>query len=76
VNSRAVPFSIFSHFSDLGAKLVPAKSKAPEALLNSLSAERQYSLSNNIGWSCWSEKTCINDLMRQFPVSLCDYCNQ
>jgi len=49
VNSRAVPFSIFSHFSDLGAKLVPAKSKAPEALLNSLSAERQYSLSNNIG---------------------------
>jgi hypothetical protein len=30
--------SIFSHFSNLGAKLVPAKSKAPEAHLNSLSA--------------------------------------
>ena len=38
MNSRAVPLSIFSHFSDLGAKLVPAKSKAPEAHLNSLSA--------------------------------------
>jgi hypothetical protein len=38
---REFPLSAFVYFltiSNLGAKLVPAKSKAPEAHLNSLSA--------------------------------------